>query len=45
MKVADSWGDSAWGCVHHAEEAIVHVRNAFVASAELGGIAAYVDRR
>jgi GAF domain-containing protein len=45
MKVADSWGDSAWGCATHAEEAIVHVRNAFVASEELGGLRAYVDRR
>jgi GAF domain-containing protein len=44
MKVADSWGDSAWGCAAHAEEAIVHVRNAFVANEELGGLAAYVDR-
>jgi GAF domain-containing protein len=44
MKVADSWGDSAWGCAAHAEEAIVHVRNAFVASEELGGLGAYIDR-
>jgi GAF domain-containing protein len=45
IRVADSWGDSAWGCATHAEEAIVHVRNAFVASEDLGGLAAYVERR
>jgi GAF domain-containing protein len=45
MKIADSWGDSAWGCAAHAEEAIVHVRNVFVASEELGGLAAYMERR
>jgi GAF domain-containing protein len=44
MKVADAWGDSAWGCAQHVEETIVQVRNAFVASEELGGLAAYVDR-
>ncbi|PPK62741.1 GAF domain-containing protein [Actinokineospora auranticolor] len=45
LKVADSWGDAAWGCPAHVEEAIVHVRSAFVASEELGGLAAYVNRR
>ncbi len=45
MKVADSWGDSAWGCAAHAEETIVHVRNAFVASEELGGLSAYLGSR
>jgi GAF domain-containing protein len=44
VKIADPWGDSAWGCPAHAEEAIVTVRSAFLASAELGGLAAYVQR-
>ena len=44
VKIADSWGDSVWSCTEHAEEAIVNVRNVFVASDELGGLAAYANR-
>jgi transcriptional regulator of acetoin/glycerol metabolism len=44
IKIADSWGDSAWGCAAHAEEAILNVRSAFVASEEFGGLAAYRNR-
>ncbi|MEU4424308.1 GAF domain-containing protein [Actinoplanes sp. NPDC024001] len=44
IKVADSWGDSAWGCPTHVEEAILNVRSVFIASEELGGLAAYVNR-
>ncbi|GLZ40556.1 GAF domain-containing protein [Actinokineospora sp. NBRC 105648] len=45
LKVADSWGDAAWGCQAHAAEAIIHVRSAFIASEELGGLNAYINRR
>ncbi|HWS38782.1 MAG TPA: GAF domain-containing protein [Actinoplanes sp.] len=44
LKVADSWGDSAWGCPAHVEEAIINVRSVFIASEELGGLAAYLHR-
>ncbi|SBT66576.1 GAF domain-containing protein [Micromonospora sediminicola] len=44
IKVADSWGDSAWGCPIHVEEAILHVRSVFIASEELGGLAGYLNR-
>ncbi|MFC8045392.1 GAF domain-containing protein [Nocardia sp. NPDC057353] len=44
IKVADSWGDSAWGCPAHAEEALLNVRSVFIASEELGGLAAYLGR-
>jgi GAF domain-containing protein len=44
IKIADSWGDAAWGCPAHVEEAIVNVRSVFIASEELGGLAAYVNR-
>jgi len=44
LKVADSWGDSAWGCHAHVEEAVFSVRSAFIASEELGGLAAYIHR-
>jgi hypothetical protein len=45
LKIADSWGDSSWGCTTHVEEAILNVRSVFIASEELGGLAAYVNRR
>jgi GAF domain-containing protein len=41
LKIADSWGDSAWGCTTHVEEAIINVRSVFIASEELSGVAAY----
>ncbi|MGK5682196.1 GAF domain-containing protein [Actinoplanes sp. URMC 104] len=44
VKIADSWGDAAWGCPAHVEEAIINVRSVFIASEELGGLAAYVNR-
>ena len=44
LKIADSWGDSAWGCTSHIEEAIINVRSVFIASEELGGLAAYLHR-
>ena len=44
LKIADSWGDSVWSCTEHAEEVIVNVRNVFVATDELGGLAAYAAR-
>ncbi|MFD4635903.1 GAF domain-containing protein [Lentzea sp. NPDC058436] len=44
IKVADSWGDSAWGCAVHVEEVLIHVRSVFIASEELGGLGAYVNR-
>ncbi|WP_433655047.1 GAF domain-containing protein [Nocardia sp. CA-128927] len=44
LKIADSWGDAAWGCTSHVEEAILNVRSVFIASEELGGLAAYLNR-
>jgi GAF domain-containing protein len=44
IKIADSWGDAAWGCPAHVEEAIINVRSVFIASEELGGLSAYVHR-
>ncbi|TQM84444.1 GAF domain-containing protein [Saccharothrix saharensis] len=45
LKIADAWGDAAWGCHSHAEEALLTVRSAFIANEELGGLAAYINRR
>jgi len=44
LKVADSWGDSAWGCVRHVEEVVVNVPSVFIADESLGGLDAYRQR-
>ncbi|HUQ55550.1 GAF domain-containing protein [Lentzea sp.] len=44
LKVADSWGDAAWGCSVHVEEVLIHVSSVFIAGEELGGLAAYLNR-
>ena len=32
VKLADSWGDSTWTCLSHAEEIMLNARGAFIAS-------------
>jgi hypothetical protein len=44
IKVADAWGDAAWGGPAHVEEALLNVRTVFIASEDLGGLAAYRNR-
>ncbi|WP_344978393.1 GAF domain-containing protein [Streptosporangium fragile] len=44
LKIADGWGDSAWGCTAHAEEALF-VAAVFIANKELGGLSVYLNRR
>lgn len=44
IKVADSWGDSAWGCTVHAEQALLNVPPVFVATESATGLAAYLKR-
>ncbi|MCM0677492.1 GAF domain-containing protein [Micromonospora phytophila] len=44
LKVADSWGDSAWACPKHAEEVILQVSSVFIADESLGGLAAFKTR-
>lgn len=41
LKVADTWGDHAWGCPQHVEEVLTHASSVFLASEELGGLAGY----
>jgi GAF domain-containing protein len=43
-KVADSWGDSAWGCWPHAEEALFNVAPAFLATESIAGLGAFRAR-
>jgi phosphoserine phosphatase RsbU/P len=43
-KVADSWGDSAWGCWPHAEDALINVVPVFLAHDSPAGLRAYRAR-
>jgi catechol 2,3-dioxygenase-like lactoylglutathione lyase family enzyme len=43
IKLADSLGDSAWACLAHAEQILVTVPAAFIASHDDRGIAAFLD--
>ena len=45
LRIADSWGDAAWGCLAHVEDAILHAPNVFIADAGLAGLAAYLRDR
>ena len=45
LRVADPWGDSAWACPRHAEEALLAVPSAFLANEDQAGLAAYAARR
>jgi len=44
IKIADSWGDSAWGCPKHGEEALVSVPSAYLATESGTGLAAFLQR-
>jgi hypothetical protein len=45
VKLADSLGDSVWACLKHAEQILVTVPAAFIASYDDRGIAAFLGRR
>ena len=45
VKLADSRGDSAWACLMHAEQVLVTVPGAFIASHDGPGIAAFLAGR
>jgi predicted enzyme related to lactoylglutathione lyase len=45
VKLADSRGDSAWVCLTHAEQILVTVPGAFIASHDGRGIAAFLTGR
>ena len=44
LKVADSWGDSAWGCIHHVEEVLLSGSSVFVADESMSGLAQFLRR-
>jgi GAF domain-containing protein len=44
LKVADPWGDSAWGCLQHVEEALLSGSSIFVAEESMAGVAMFQSR-
>ncbi|MDR2986829.1 MAG: VOC family protein [Nocardiopsaceae bacterium] len=45
VKLADPAGDALWACLDHADEILVSVRGAFIASQAGEGISGYLSRR
>jgi catechol 2,3-dioxygenase-like lactoylglutathione lyase family enzyme len=45
VKLADSWGDTAWSCIEHADEVLVNARGAFIAIEDGQGLARYLSVR
>jgi hypothetical protein len=44
LKVADSWGEGAWGCWPHAEEALVQIPSVFLATESIPNLSTYRHR-
>ena len=44
LKIADAWGDSAWGCTDHVELALLSARGVFLADPNQGALAAFLER-
>lgn len=45
VKLADSWGDTAWACIEHADEVLVNARGAFIANEDAQGLAQFLRLR
>lgn len=45
VKLADSWGDTAWGCMAHADETLLNARGAFLASEDGLGLGPFLLAR
>ncbi|MEH0934796.1 VOC family protein [Micromonospora psammae] len=45
VKLADSWGDTVWGCMAHADEALLNARGAFLARDDGQGLGEFLRAR
>lgn len=45
VKLADSWGETVWGCLAHADEALLNARGAFLATEDGQGLSAFLGNR
>jgi hypothetical protein len=45
VKLADSWGESAWACVEHADETLLLTRSVFLATEDGQGLGSFLQAR
>jgi predicted enzyme related to lactoylglutathione lyase len=45
VKLADPWGETVWGCLKHADEALIDARSAFIASEDSSGLGPWLRHR
>jgi hypothetical protein len=45
VKLADSWGSTAWACIQHAEEALVAAPASFIANQDAKGLEPFLASR
>jgi catechol 2,3-dioxygenase-like lactoylglutathione lyase family enzyme len=45
VKLADTWGDSTWACLVHAENALINAPAAFIANQESVGLGAFLSQQ
>jgi catechol 2,3-dioxygenase-like lactoylglutathione lyase family enzyme len=45
VKLADPWGETVWGCMKHADEALITARSAFIATEDGLGLSEFLRHR
>jgi predicted enzyme related to lactoylglutathione lyase len=45
VKLADPWGETVWGCMTHADEALITARSAFIATEDGLGLGPFLRNR
>jgi predicted enzyme related to lactoylglutathione lyase len=45
VKLADPWGETVWGCMNHADEALITARSAFIATEDGLGLGPFLRHR
>lgn len=45
VKLTDSWGDTAWACLQHADEVILNAPGVYLASEDTRGLGQFLDVR
>ncbi len=45
VKLADPWGETVWGCMDHADEALIAARSAFIATEDGLGLGPFLKNR
>jgi predicted enzyme related to lactoylglutathione lyase len=45
VKLADPWGETVWGCIRHADEALITARSSFIATEDGLGLGPFLRMR